>query len=662
MRQIVELRLGQGRWQRYLIVAQTVIIVALLLALLTPGAGRWVRAALTVPALLVLPGLALVRLLVPRWEDDLISLLTAGIGLSLACSPLLLAWLTWMGGRWSPALLVALLVLCAALAIAGPRLRGVRAQPWPAIDWPTALPLALVLAVTLALRLDQIRGILMPAWSDSYQHVVITQLIMNGGRLPSSYAPFADINSFRYHFGFHTVSAFAGWLAGWPAHQAVLYMGQILNALSPLTIYFFLAYGLKDRRAGVVGAAVAGLLTIAPANYVNFGRYPQLAGQVILPVAMGLSLRSLWAQEGEARPWGLAGVAAAGVCLSHYRVMLFFACFVAALALLIAWHYGRRRGNLRPLLGAGAGLGALALFLVGPWLWHLAQSFMARMAYSKALAATDSYNTFTWDFLFSWGAAAPLIAGAVLAILWGLIRRSWKAALLTLWVGTLILLSNPRFLHLPTTFVNNGALVLAIYLPVSMLCGWLAGDLLQWLAARWGGRLTTLALTALALVGCVAGARTLNRSIIEPWRFFITRDDLAAMDWVRQNTPPDALFAVQAYQDPGALSVHGIDAGLWLPYFTGRRSTVPPMIYDGEMTPQAASVVTQRALDTERLPADHAALQRLRAQGVSYAYVVEPRINFYTGLWQPKDFVADPAYHVVYHRGTVWIFALNDVS
>ncbi len=637
------------------LIAALALIVALGL-----GGGYALAVAACLGALLLLPGLALAGVLARGWEGDLAETIALSVGLSLASYPLLLAWMTWLGGRWTPALAVVLLVASAALA--GWRFWPRKGRAWPAVDVASGLLLALILAVTLALRLDHILGILMPAWSDSYQHVLITQLIQSSGRLPSSYRPLAEIDSFQYHFGFHTVSAFAGWLTGWPAHQAVLYIGQILNALSPLTIYFFLAYGLKDRRAGVVGAAIAGLLTITPASYVNYGRYAQLAGQVILPVAMALTLRALQPDKGEPRPWILAGLAAAGLCLTHYRVMLFFACFVGALVLLVAWRYGRRRGDLRPLLGAGAGLGALALFLAGPWLWHLAQNFMVRLSYSKVLAATDSYNAFTWDFLFSWGAAAPLIAGAVLAILWGLIRRSWQATLLALWVGILILLSNPRFLHLPTTFVNNGALVLAIYLPVSMLCGWLVGDLLHWLAVRWGGRLVTLALTALVLIGCVAGARTLNRSILEPWRFFITSDDLAAMDWVRQNTPPDALFAVQEYQDPGALTVHGIDAGLWLPYFTGRRSTVPPMIYDGEMTPQAANAVTQRALDTTRLPADHAALQRLRAQGVSYAYVVEPRISFYTGLWQPKDFAADPAYRVVYHQGTAWIFALDDTN
>jgi len=661
MRQIVELRLGQGRWQRYLIVAQTVIIVALLLALLTPGAGRWVRAALTVPALLVLPGLALVRLLVPRWEDDLISLLTAGIGLSLACSPLLLAWLTWMGGRWSPALLVALLVLCAALAIAGPRLRGVRAQPWPAIDWPTALPLALVLAVTLALRLDQIRGILMPAWSDSYQHVVITQLIMNGGRLPSSYAPFADINSFRYHFGFHTVSAFAGWLAGWPAHQAVLYMGQILNALSPLTIYFFLAYGLKDRRAGVVGAAVAGLLTIAPANYVNFGRYPQLAGQVILPVAMGLSLRSLWAQEGEARPWGLAGVAAAGVCLSHYRVMLFFACFVAALLPFLAWRLWREPARLRRTFWVLVGLTAVALLLVAPWLVHLALVFGQKLQRTTDITTVDSNNSLTWDFVTGWGAAAPLLIGAILGAIWGVVRRSGRVAALVLWVAILLLLGNPRLLHLPTTFVTNGSVVLALYLPVGMLCGVLAGWVLRLVEQHWGLRAAALGLTAVALAACLIGMRDLNRRIIEPWRFFVTTDDVQAAQWVRDNIPADAVFAVQPYA-MNSLIMHGIDAGYWLPYLAGRHTILPPMPYNGELSPAAADAVNRRAADAARLPADHEALARLEAQGIGYVYVVQPRITWMPNLWQPQAFENDPAYHLIYHQGTVYIFALGSSS
>ena len=127
----------------------------------------------------------------------------------------------------------------------------------------------------------------------------------------------------------------------------------------------------------------------------------------------------------------------------------------------------------------------------------------------------------------------------------------------------------------------------------------------------------------------------------------------------REHIPADAVFAVQAYYEIGPHSAQGVDAGFWLPYTTGRRTTLPPMPYNGELTPEAADRISQRAADTARLPAGHEALSRLKAEGVTHAYVVEPRISFFPGLWQPAQFAADPAYRLLYHQGSVWIFALD---
>ena len=630
-----------------------------ILAAWTLGYGSWLLIAAAIVALLFLPGLAFYRLLAPAWDGSPVETAALAVGLSLAGYPLLLAWLTWLGGRWSPALLAGFLAACAVLAIA----LG-RRSPAPIErtgDPATALLLLAILAVTLVLRLDHLRGVLFPAWSDSYQHVLITRLIVEGGRLPASYRPLAEIDSFRYHFGFHTLAAFWAMLTGLPAHRAVLLTGQVLNALTPLTVYFFLAYGLENRRAGVAGALITGLLTIAPASFINYGRYPQLAGQVLLPVPMALTLRSLWREESRRTPWLPAALTAAGLVLTHYRVAVFYACFVAALLPVVAWRRRRAQG-LANLFREMARIAFLAILLVSPWLIHLGLALGQRIERSTALATSDESNDLTWQFVVTWGAAAPLVLAASLGAVWGLIRQAGRVVALILWVALLLLAANLRLLGLPNTFITNGAVVLALYLPVGLLGGYLTAEALQAMEGRWGRQAATLALSAIVLGGCLVGVHTLNRRILEPWRFFVTADDLQAAAWIREHIPADALFAVQAYHETGPLIVHGVDAGLWLPYLTGRRTTMPPMPYNGELSPSAADAINRRAYDTLALPADHAALARLRAQGVTHVYVVEPRIAFFPGLWQPRDFAADPAYRLLYHQGTVWIFALDGPS
>ena len=651
----MRLTLGRALLRRTLVWLAALIVLVLTVAAAL-GAGPWLLRALTITLMLFLPGLALCSLLARTWDGGPTETLVLGLGLSLALYPLLLAWMTWAGGRWGPLAAAVLLAGSAFLIYAAGRTGR---RPFRQAELRTLGPLALIFLLALALRLDHLRGILFPAWSDSYQHVTVSQLIIDGGRVPADYGPLVGIASFRYHFGFHSIVAFVAWLTRLPAHQSVLLTGQVLNALSCLTVYFLAAYGLEDRRAGLIGALIVGLLTIAPASYINYGRYPQLAGQVLLPVPMALTLRSLWRKEGTAAPWPLAAVSAAGLCLTHYRVVVFYACFVLALLLVLAWQRRQSPRQLVQLLLQTGRIALLAIALVAPWLVHLGQTFLQRFERSAAIAATNRANDLTWEFIFGWGASAPLAVGAAAGAVWGLVRRSGRIVALALWVGMLFLIANPRLLRVPTTFVTNGTVVLALYLPVGLLGGYLAAELLRAIERRWSERLATLALGAIVLLGCITGVLTLNRRILQPERFFVLPDDLAAYAWIREHIPADAVFAVQAYYEIGPHSAQGVDAGFWLPYTTGRRTTLPPMPYNGELTPEAADRISQRAADTARLPADHEALSRLKAEGVTHAYVVEPRISFFPGLWQPAQFAADPAYRLLYHQGSVWIFALD---
>ena len=51
-----------------------------------------------------------------------------------------------------------------------------------------------------------------PLWGDSQQHSTIVQLILDHGGLFDDWAPYADIQSLTYHFGFHAFAASIAWL------------------------------------------------------------------------------------------------------------------------------------------------------------------------------------------------------------------------------------------------------------------------------------------------------------------------------------------------------------------------------------------------------------------------------------------------------------------
>jgi hypothetical protein len=106
---------------------------------------------------------------------------------------------------------------------------------------------------------------------------------------------------------------------------------------------------------------------------------------------------------------------------------------------------------------------------------------------------------------------------------------------------------------------------------------------------------------------------------IEPHRYFVTGEDVEAMNWIAANTDEDALFAVNAYfwfpHHP-----HGTDAGYWIPYFTGRDITAGVMLLS-LATPDYQASVVQLSQAAEDLTVDGSSLEELRSLGVDYIYV-----------------------------------------
>ena len=68
-----------------------------------------------------------------------------------------------------------------------------------------------VVGLIVGTRLWIIRRIDLPMWGDSYQHAMIAQLLVDHKGLFESWAPYAELTSLNYHFGFHAAAAALGW-------------------------------------------------------------------------------------------------------------------------------------------------------------------------------------------------------------------------------------------------------------------------------------------------------------------------------------------------------------------------------------------------------------------------------------------------------------------
>src|SRR4030043_566280 len=163
--------------------------------------------------------------------------------------------------------------------------------------WPD-LVLVLIIVLLFFARFWDTRGLIAPMWGDSVQHTAIVQLMLDNQGLFTSWLPYAPYETLSMHFGFPAASALIAWLTGISSAQAVLYAGQLFIVFAALAVYpITVRLTNGNRWAGVVSVIAAGLLSPMPSYYINWGRYAQLAGQVILPILLWLVLVVLGSKE-----------------------------------------------------------------------------------------------------------------------------------------------------------------------------------------------------------------------------------------------------------------------------------------------------------------------------------------------------------------------------
>jgi hypothetical protein len=672
-----------------LLYAPRPLILGLLRAALS-----WLAALAAAAFLLLPPGWALLTLFglagnpgetaTPREpamamrKTALMSIAAAGLALALYPLVFLLADLL---GLHNGALIAWGIPSLAALFLLG---RWLKNPHWPK---PTLLPadalLAGVLLILLGVRLWSVRSIPLPLWGDSLQHVVITQRMLESGGLFDSWLPYAPYQSLSVHYGFSAWAALLAWLTGWDAATVTLWTGQLLNVLAVATLAPLAVKMAAGNRWAAAGAVlVAGALMPVPADYTNWGRYAQLGGQTILPIALWLlweALETLPRSGQKLRtfaknlPWGgilLAGLALAGMVLAYYRTPHPYAIFV--LILLVAWGWPRWRGELGQwgiALLCLAGMALTGVLLFAPWAGRMFGGFLGG-ALEAGVSSSRPLDTVLTD-LESWQYLTLYVPGFLLAlsgvaVLAALARRNWLVTALPLWPALMTAYMAGSLIQLPgANLLQSFAILISLYLPVGLLVGWLFGLLADWLENR--SRRVAWVFTSLALAGVlILGWQ--QRLRIDPAQFaLVTRPDLRAMAWIKKNMAPEATFLVQGYRIFGGRSAVGSDAGWWLPLLAGRANTIPPqyaLINETPIQPgYTRQVVALVTLLEEHTLTEPESLQALCDWGVTHIYNGQRQGQIGYGavqLFAPEEMLAAPdLFQRVYYQEQVSIFELN---
>ncbi|CAA9297870.1 MAG: FIG00500761: hypothetical protein, partial [uncultured Chloroflexia bacterium] len=420
----------------------------LLLLYLTSGdVARWgianipqlARVGLVGIAVYLLPGLATLRWLWPgvrlAWTERIA--MACGIGAALPSLALEVAHILRI--PWSAPLTV-IYVLIALVAL-------VWRQSWPTLALrlpPTISDHTLLFGGMIALaflaRMYIVRGLPVGMWGDSYHHTMIAQLLVDNGGLFTSWQPYAPLRTFTYHFGFHADVAFFHWFSGVEVPRSLVYTGQWLSvATLPVTYVFTRRLSGSDTVA-LWSMLLVGFVNIQPAYYVNWGRYTQLAGQVVLPVLLVCWMVVLEARERSWRPIALAAMMTASLALIHYIVVLFAILFLSAYFIGLVVREPRlslaRESMLRSLA-----IVVPAFVLASPWLWNtlngyllqIANNFVAQKAPSAYIAERAALQSVAPFYVKTW-----LIPCAVGGVVLALARRRWRMLLLLVWGQLLI--------------------------------------------------------------------------------------------------------------------------------------------------------------------------------------------------------------------------------
>jgi hypothetical protein len=646
--------------------------------------------------LFVLPGWGLFSLLWPGWSRvSWPEKLGLSAGISLAIYPLLLLWTDLIGLHLGA--LYAWLPPLAGLGMLVWKNRKNLNNVWPkpshifklkkpGLPSTSNLVFLIILALIVFSRFWVIRSLDLPMWGDSYQHTMIAQLIVDHGGLFTSWLPYAEMTTFTYHFGFHSAVAVFDWITGMNMPNATLWVGQLLNILAVIVLYPLAMKIGSSRWSGIVAVTLAGLLVPMPMFYINWGRYTQLAGQVILPVVAVLmwdifnpnSISSEKSPTLDSSPQPrrvstgrlIPGcLALGGLALTHYRILI-----LAMVLLLVFWILYARRGSFRSIfihtlwLGLGAGL----LFL--PWFirvfgGRIFQIFAAQISVSAVKAIetdpqlTNIGNLSPYLSPFLW-----LVLVIIIGI--GLWHKNKNVLVIILWWIGNFLIANPWLLGLPGSGLVTGfTVMIAIYIPAALLTGvatgWIVNNGIFKHVFHSRNRFAFSLLAVLLFSGAgLLGVRHRIAEVRPSFYSLATRPDVLAASWLKQNTSPEARILINSFPAFGNSVIVGSDGGWWLPLLAHRLTTVPPLNYGFEKDPWPGYAVQINAITFEIESAgiqDQKVLADLKDRNISYIYIgqLQGKVNSSGSLFTSIQLLADPNFQLIYHQDRVWIFQIQ---
>jgi hypothetical protein len=440
-------------------------------------------------------------------------------------------------------------------------------------NWQNVL-FIFILCIIFLVKFWAIRTLDTPMWGDSYQHTVITQLMLDNKGLFDSWQPYVPYESLTVHFGFHAISAVYAWISNQSASQSVLWIGQISNTLAALSLYpiAFKVSGNK-KWAGIIAVILAGLALKYPNYYVNWGRYAQLSGQVLLPLVGFLLVESLFSNKNSIKNLAIVSLFLGGMALCYYRMPFFLIIWLPLLlGEMLVW-FKTKENKFLPLFTRIALISLGMLVLLIPLFSRILGGTLAE---SVGYAQSPTFNEATSTFITNLKSTKEyysqlLVILAVISAVFGLLMKQWRVLAIALGMVLLHAYNVGTFINLPfSNFIDNFSIQIMAYIGLSVTIAYLSALIFDGLEKIHHG-IPVFLFCVISLFFAFTA-----KNVTDKKHEMVTRPDLRAFHWIVNNTDPDDLFLVNGFTIYNNTSGVGSDAGWWLSLLTDRENTMPP--------------------------------------------------------------------------------------
>jgi hypothetical protein len=423
--------------------------------------------------------------------------------------------------------------------------------------WLAITACLLGFTVLTVLRLAYNHNLVVPPYHDSVEHY----RILTGFLTPVTTPPL--FSGTYYHSGFHSVGAWLVKITRITSVRAILLLGQLLLTLVPFSLFALVFAVTRRWKESLAVALVGTTFWQMPAYGINWGKYPALAANIILPVILAVLFVLIKDKTSRTRVRQSILVflgATVGIVFLHSRALF---CLLIGTGVILLDHLLVSKATLllKRILAFIATLAIFLILFLSPWL--------------------------RWTYAIP---VTPIIVAVVASLFstWSSPRLSFSTHLAAILIFLLIEIPVPSVFHLDSRYWLDGPFYNTfLFIPLSISTGiGLAYIYEKAVLFKW---VKPIAITAM---GCLL----IYAVISQPYRpdrccNFVNEDDLAVIEWIGQNVPEQAEIAI-----PGRTEIYpqsGTDAGIWITVLTGKRSFLHPSEYEWFAEPNHRAICSR---------------------------------------------------------------------